>query len=205
MPLHDFHIVCPTDLSSRIRSRTLAAASPTNTGFRYFVVHTSAGGFRIRRARRVGILPFLELNSRRCELKPSSSDRIDIEFVTTGRGKRPRFLIEAKRLYRSNSVNEYFAAGGLQMFVQGHYSSEWPSAGMLGYVQSATCVTWLELGRLAAGFADRRTEIGCEESSGWEPAALGGQGLEDVKVSRHQRTPQHLSQVEIFHLLLDFA
>src|SRR6202789_4395271 len=25
---------------SRIRSRTLAAASPTNTGFRYFVVHT---------------------------------------------------------------------------------------------------------------------------------------------------------------------
>src|SRR6185437_8280784 len=34
--------------------------------------------------------------------------RIDIEFVQTLRGRRPRFHIEAKRLYRSDSVNEYF-------------------------------------------------------------------------------------------------
>jgi hypothetical protein len=129
--------------------------------------------------------------------------RIDIEFVTTGRGKRPRFLIEAKRLYRPDSVSEYFASGGLQMFVQGHYAPEWPSAGMLGYVQSGTCAIWLV--RLAAGFAHRRTEMGCEDTSELEPAALGDQGLEGVRVSRHQRTLQHLSQVEIFHLLLDFV
>ena len=129
--------------------------------------------------------------------------RIDIEFVTTGRGKRPRFLIEAKRLYRPDSVSEYFASGGLQMFVQGHYAPEWPSAGMLGYVQSGTCAIWLV--RLAAGFAHRRTEMGCEDTSELEPAALSDRGLEGVQVSRHQRTLQHLSQVEIFHLLLDFV
>src|ERR1035441_6829644 len=38
--------------------------------------------------------------------------RIDIEFVTTGRGKRPRFLIVLKRLCRPDSVSEYFASGG---------------------------------------------------------------------------------------------
>ncbi len=129
--------------------------------------------------------------------------RIDIEFVTTGQGKRPRFLIEAKRLYRSDSVSEYFAAGGLQMFVRGAYAAEWQSAGMLGYVQSGTCVAWLE--RLATGFADRRTELGCEDSPQWEAAALGDQALESVRLSRHQRTLQHLSRIEIFHLLLDFA
>ena len=129
--------------------------------------------------------------------------RIDIEFVTTGRGRRPRFLIEAKRLYRSDSVSEYFGAGGLQMFVQGQYAAEWPSAGMLGYVQSATCATWLE--RLAVGLADRRTEIACGDTPEWKPAALGDQGLESVRVSRHQRTLKHLGHVEVFHLLLDFG
>ena len=57
--------------------------------------------------------------------------RIDIEIVRTGRWLRPRFHIEAKRLYRSDSVNEYFGPGGLQMFVNGEYAGGWSSAGML--------------------------------------------------------------------------
>ena len=48
--------------------------------------------------------------------------RIDIEFVRTGRGIRHRFHIEAKRLYRSDSVNEYFGPSGLQMFIHGKYA-----------------------------------------------------------------------------------
>src|ERR1017187_3448518 len=82
--------------------------------------------------------------------------RIDIEFVRPGRGLRPRFHVEAKRLYRSDSVNEYFGPGGLQMFLTGGYAHGWPSARMLGYVQSDTCATWL--GRLTFGFAvDRKS------------------------------------------------
>jgi hypothetical protein len=68
--------------------------------------------------------------------------RIDIEFVTVVRGKRPRFLIEAKRLYRSDSVGQYDGTGGLQMFVDGQYAADWPSAGMTGYVQTKTCGEW---------------------------------------------------------------
>jgi hypothetical protein len=127
--------------------------------------------------------------------------RIDIEFVTTGRGRRPRFHIEAKRMYRSDSVSKYLAE--LQVFVDGYYAAEWPSAGMLGYVQSTNCATWL--GRLAAGFADRQTAIGWGDTTVLGPAALRDRELESVRVSRHQRTLQHLGQIEIFHLLLDFV
>lgn len=129
--------------------------------------------------------------------------RIDIEFVNVIRGRRPRFLFEAKRLYRSDSVSEYFGPGGLQMFVHGHYAAEWPSAGMLGYVQSDSCATWME--RLASGLAGRRTEIACGDATAWKPAGLGDEGLETVRVSEHQRTPQALGQIEIFHLLLNYV
>jgi hypothetical protein len=61
--------------------------------------------------------------------------RIDIEFVLVGRGRRPRFHIEAKRLYRARSVNEYFGNEGVGMFVAGTYAAGETSAGMLGYVR----------------------------------------------------------------------
>src|SRR5258707_453323 len=43
--------------------------------------------------------------------------RIDIEFVEVRRGSRPRFHVEAKRLYRSDSIGEYVGTGGLGMFL----------------------------------------------------------------------------------------
>jgi hypothetical protein len=130
--------------------------------------------------------------------------RIDIEFVRTGRGTRHRFHIEAKRLYRSDSVNEYFGSSGLQMFVHGEYAGNWPSAGMLGYVQSETCDVWLR--RVASGFAARRIEIcACEGLPDWLPAGWEGVGLDSVHTSHHERTPQDSGRIEIFHLLLEFT
>src|SRR4051794_31867537 len=69
--------------------------------------------------------------------------RIDIEFEQTRRGPRPRFHVEAKRLYRSDSLTEYLGATGLGMFLDGTYASAWPSAGMLGYTQNRTCADWM--------------------------------------------------------------
>lgn len=128
--------------------------------------------------------------------------RIDIEFVTVVRGKRPRFLIEAKRLYRSDSVSQYYGTGGLLMFVRGQYGAEWPSAGMLGYVQTTTCAEWLV--RLAAGLADRQTEM-LLVNKDWEPVGWSDEGLKTVRVSGHRRSLQGLEEIEIFHLLLDFT
>jgi hypothetical protein len=119
-------------------------------------------------------------------------------------GKRPRFHIEAKRLYRSDSVNEYFGAGGMQMFIGGQYAAEWPSAGMLGYVQSDTSVTWL--GKLASGFNARISQLNvCPEGSNWASAGWTGDGLDYVQTSCHERTAIAVGPIEIFHLLLDFA
>jgi hypothetical protein len=129
--------------------------------------------------------------------------RIDIEFVRTGHGMRPRFHIEAKRLYRSDSVNEYFGSGGLQMFINGAYAGIWPSAGMLGYVQSDTCEVWL--GRLASGLAARRSEICAAEGfPDWALARWHGDGLDGVHTSQHERPLKNLGQIQIFHLLIEF-
>jgi hypothetical protein len=130
--------------------------------------------------------------------------RIDIEIVRTGRGMRRRFHIEAKRLYRSDSVNEYFGPSGLQMFINGEYAGSWPSAGMLGYVQSDTCAIWLR--RLASGFAARRVEVSaCEGFPDWAPAGWQYVGLDGVHMSRHERPLRNLGRIQIFHLLVEFT
>ena len=129
--------------------------------------------------------------------------RIDFEFVYVVRGRRPRFHIEAKRLYRSDSVNEYFGSGGLEMFLEGAYSAEWPSAGMLGYVQSDDCAVWLS--RLADGLKARSTFLRVLKSSPeWESAKWSGDGLDDVRISLHNRSDKELGSIAIHHLLLRF-
>ena len=128
--------------------------------------------------------------------------RIDLEFVETGRGQRPRFHVEAKRLYRADSAGEYFGASGLGMFLTGSYASRWPSAGMLGYVQTKSCPEWRA--SIAARFSRNSTELrACPDrkhpsNPGWTTDGLG-----EVQASCHGRTPANLGPIEIFHLLLD--
>jgi hypothetical protein len=130
--------------------------------------------------------------------------RVDLEVVRTGRGMRYRFHIEAKRLYRSDSVNEYFGPSGLQMFIHGEYASSWPSAGMLGYVQSDTCGVWLR--RMASGFVARRVEIrACKGFPDLAPSGWEGVGLDGVQTSHHDRSMPDLNRIQIFHLLLEFT
>jgi hypothetical protein len=128
--------------------------------------------------------------------------RIDIEFVEVHRGPRPRFHIEAKRLYRSDSVGEYVGTGGLGMFLDGAYASAWPSAGMLGYVQNRNCAEWLgEVGdRLANGMDKFRL---CQHEPTFSSPDWPTAGLENVKTSCHTRTDEHLGSLRLFHVLLD--
>ena len=129
--------------------------------------------------------------------------RIDFEFVLVSRGRRPRFHIEAKRLYRSDSVNEYFGSGGLSMFVDATYAAEWPSAGMLGYVQSDTCAVWLS--RLDAGLNVRLIPLRvCSPPPQWVSAGWSGDGLNEVMTSCHDRSYKNRGNIAIHHLLLAF-
>ena len=130
--------------------------------------------------------------------------RIDFEFVQVGRGRRPRFHIEAKRLYRSDSVNEYFGDGGLLMFVEGTYAAEWPSAGMLGYVQSDDCAVWLN--RLDQGIGTRLIPLRVSSPPpNWVSAGWSGDGLDEAMTSFHDRSQKNLESMSIHHLLLAFC
>lgn len=131
-----------------------------------------------------------------------SRPRVDIEFVRlSGRGKRPRFHIEAKRLYRSDSVKAYFGDDGLGCFIAGRYAALEAAGGMLGYVQTDTSVQWL--GRLRTGLAERAETL--KVVLGTTLAEADGlQDLGPLQMSRHGRGPDTLGQIEIFHLLLDF-
>ncbi len=121
--------------------------------------------------------------------------RLDVEFEVTGQQPRPRFHIEAKRLYRQDSVNEYFGDGGLLLFVTGQYAPDWPSAGMLGYIQSEDESTWHS--RLAAGLAARTGKLRvCAETEGWESFAPA------LNRTCHQRGEVALGRIDIFHCLL---
>lgn len=131
-----------------------------------------------------------------------SRPRVDIEFVRlSGRGKRPRFHIEAKRLCRSDSVKEYFGESGLGCFLVGRYAAQESAGGMLGYVQADTALRWLE--RLRTGFAQRVETLRAARGTVLSEAE-GLQDLAPVQMSRHGREPSALGRIEVFHLLLDF-
>lgn len=61
--------------------------------------------------------------------------RVDIHIESNVRLPRPRFVFEAKRLYRSDSVAEYVGKEGLGALCNGSYAGSAGAAGMLGYVQ----------------------------------------------------------------------
>jgi len=125
--------------------------------------------------------------------------RVDIEFIRVLRGPRPRLHIEAKRLYRSGSINEYYGDEGLGMFVAGTYAAGEPSAAMIGYVQTKNSVDWL--GRLTKGFKRRVTHLSVCEML--RPAG-DYQDIGAIHVSGHQRASAALGRIDIYHLLLEF-
>src|SRR6185437_2495881 len=129
--------------------------------------------------------------------------RIDIEFVSAVRGRRPRFHLEAKRLYRSDSADKYFGAGGLGMFLKGAYASEWPSVAMLGYVQNKSGAAWLKM--LGSGFASRIGVLDtCPEQPGWSAAEpLDDDGATEVFESCHRRNRAGLESIIIYHMVLE--
>jgi hypothetical protein len=124
--------------------------------------------------------------------------RIDIEFLRVLRG-RPHFHMEAKRLYRTGSINEYFGDEGLGMFVAGIYAAGEPSAGMIGYVQTKNNADWLD--RLTTGFARRAAQLRICETFRTAPDY---QDIAAVHISGHERSPNTLGRIDIYHLLLEF-
>lgn len=88
------------------------------------------------------------------------------------------------------------------MFLKGAYASGWPSAGMLGYVQSENGATWLDA--LARGFSSRKSKLSvCGDQTNWGLAGWPSYDLRETRESCHERAPT-LGQVKIYHLVLEF-
>jgi len=131
-----------------------------------------------------------------------SRPRVDIEFVRlSGRGRRPRFHIEAKRLYRSDSIKEYFGDEGLGCFIVGRYAAHEAAGGMLGYVQTDTALKWSA--RIKTGFTEKAGMLRVVFGTCLAEAD-GLQELGSIQVSRHHREPATLGPIQVFHLLLNF-
>ncbi len=76
---------------------------------------------------------------RKGKRRPKIDIRIVCKHLTPNRG----YCIEAKRLYRSDSVSEYTNDEGVGAFVCGDYATNDDFGGMLGYVQVDAIEKWL--------------------------------------------------------------
>ena len=126
--------------------------------------------------------------------------RVDIEFERVGRGKRPRFQCEAKRLCEHSTEAEYCGEQGLGRFISGKYAAGACEAGMLGYVQSMGECAWARRieSRLNKGARQYRV---CSAGK-WERFTCSC-GLPFTYRSEHNRMGR-LGSIEIVHALLRF-
>jgi hypothetical protein len=124
--------------------------------------------------------------------------RVDIEFRWVRRGPRPRLHIEAKRLYRSDSVAEYLGPKGLQLFVEGEYGASQDSGAMLGYVQIDSVDEWIN--RLVPAIAALRESLKLCLGPEFQEVDLHAE-LDSVHITLHER-PSVGRAIRIYHTLL---
>lgn len=127
--------------------------------------------------------------------------RLDIRLLNQSHLPKLGFCVEAKRLYRSDSVAEYMDDEGVGAFVGGYYAERDLSAGMLGYVQNDSIAGWvLKLEKkLSSDASLQKTESG----QTWQKYIFKNGPAHTYK-SLHKRTGDK-SMLEIFHSIFLFA
>lgn len=69
--------------------------------------------------------------------------RLDIVIQYSGSRPRIEYMFEAKRLCKgSHPIGKYTGKEGMQCFIDGRYASQYPEAGMIGYLQSDDYKYW---------------------------------------------------------------
>jgi hypothetical protein len=131
-------------------------------------------------------------------LEGMARPRIDVHVESNIRKPRPRFVFEAKRLHRSDSVAQYVGEGGLGALRDGTYAGSTHSAGMLGYVQRGDVEGWAEKVR---GKLDRERELHGLSADGvvWTELLLDSR-LGSTRRSRHARPER--ATVDVYHSFL---
>lgn len=124
--------------------------------------------------------------------------RIDIHIECNERRPHPRFVFEAKRLYRTDSVAAYVGKSGLGQLLDGSYAAECESAGMLGYVQNHDVSHYA--GQLENKLTNERAHHGLAlQGPVWTMVTLDPR-LRDTRRSRHIRPG--LGGIDVYHSFL---
>jgi hypothetical protein len=92
----------------------------------------------------------------------------------------------------------YIGSEGLGEFISGAYAPESPFGGMLGYVQSDDCNYWAT--KISEKLKTEKQNVMLKDC--WEKS--GFKDIVHCYKTRHDRK-NNLSEILIFHLLLDFT
>jgi hypothetical protein len=124
--------------------------------------------------------------------------RIDIHIESSEARPRPRFVFEAKRLYRGDSVAEYVGEKGLGAFRDGRYGGDSLAAGMLGYVQNGSVDD--SVSKVCSKLERERSSHGLAATGRvWTEQELDSR-LGTTRRSRHARTG--LAPIDVYHSFL---
>ncbi len=125
--------------------------------------------------------------------------KVDIRLVSTLSPKTQRFCIEAKRLYRSDSVNEYVNESGVGAFISGEYACNDVYGGMLGYIQTDSLESWLP--KLKAKIRHDQSTA-AHYTKMWASQLFSG-GPASCHQSRHRR--ENGTDIVLFHVMFIFT
>lgn len=125
--------------------------------------------------------------------------KIDVRLVCKHRTPNRGYCVEAKRLYRSDSVSEYVDDEGIGAFISGDYAKDDDFGGMVGYVQTDSVATWLPKleAKLAADPSLKRSTKG----NAWEKTEFT-RGPKICFQSSHEREGR--GGIVIIHIILPF-
>ena len=122
--------------------------------------------------------------------------KIDVRIVCKQQTPNRGYCIEAKRLYRSDSVSEYVDDEGVGAFICGEYAKDDEFGGMIGYVQSGTVQDWLPKIELKlAALSNLTRQVG---SRSWQLTRYV-KGPKYCFVSTHRRLDG--KGIKLFHVL----
>ena len=125
--------------------------------------------------------------------------KIDIRLVCKHQTPNRGYCIEAKRLYRSDSVSEYVDGEVVGAFICGDYAKDDEFGGMIGYVQAGEISDWLPKIETKLG-----THAGTQKLTGakaWASTSFV-RGPKHCFISAHQR--DNGRKISLIHVMFHF-
>ncbi len=126
--------------------------------------------------------------------------KIDIRIVCKHQAPNRGYCIEAKRLYRSDSVSQYVDDEGVGAFILGEYAKADECGGMIGYVQTGGEQDWLP--KIESRLSTVSSLVKVRSHCVWEPTKFQ-KGPKQCFVTTHTRKSRR--QIKLYHVFWSFV